>query len=232
MRTPFGPRHPRTLALYVRGELPSAETRRVEAHVAGCAACSRAVSEERALRAALHDLPARRAPRSFALTAEQAHRTPATDRAPAWVRWAQGGGAGALAAAAVLVAAVLLTGGLPGGGAAKRAAPAAGLARQADRSAAVETSPAGASAQKRAPEATGTPEAHFVMPESASPAAVATPGDLSAQTPSALYVAETAGRGGPGWRAVALAAAAALAVVGGGGVVASSRWRKRRRNRT
>lgn len=55
------------ISAYVDGELSAAETRALEAHLAGCAACQQELAELRQLRALLRALPAPLAPRSFTL---------------------------------------------------------------------------------------------------------------------------------------------------------------------
>ncbi len=97
---------------YVDGELASVRAASLEAHVAGCPACSAALGQQRGLRAALRSrAPYHRAPPGLlegivARTTRpegpsNASRTKATGRVPSWQRWA-------LPLAASLVLAILI----------------------------------------------------------------------------------------------------------------------------
>jgi anti-sigma factor RsiW len=102
---------------YVDGELRDSESRRFEAHLTGCARCQALVSEARALKSALVDLPELEAPRSFALTPAMLAAQPSgfaravIARTPAYMYAMRG-----IAAAAVAVFAVVAISGLNGGG--------------------------------------------------------------------------------------------------------------------
>jgi anti-sigma factor RsiW len=72
-------RHPigeQELSAYLDGQLSPAQNRRLEEHLSSCAACRRKLDDLRTLVEALHALPEAAAPRSFALTPEQAVPTP------------------------------------------------------------------------------------------------------------------------------------------------------------
>lgn len=68
-------RHPRgELSAYVDGELSASAASRIDAHAAGCNACRAEVAALRETKATLRALTEVAAPRSFALTPEQAQR--------------------------------------------------------------------------------------------------------------------------------------------------------------
>ncbi|MDI6857287.1 MAG: zf-HC2 domain-containing protein [Dehalococcoidia bacterium] len=62
------------LSAYLDEELPPARRRKIEEHLRGCPACRARLAELRTLKQTLSSLPQAAAPRSFALTPEQARR--------------------------------------------------------------------------------------------------------------------------------------------------------------
>lgn len=124
------------LSAYIDGELPPAETRRLEAHLATCAECRRELDQLRRLRTLLRALPTPRPPRSFALPETGPVPVPAAvarrerqtrRRVPVLARAAQWAG-GLVAAAGLLL---VLGSALPGFGAHPFAASSTGAGSSA-----------------------------------------------------------------------------------------------------